>query len=325
LLARDYTITGPENAAERLAATTELLEIAERTGDPVVRSRALSLRFKAAMEMADVDEAERSLARNQALVADLGQASLTWAMLHHQATLQILRCEHDAEAAVEAAAGFGERCGQQPILGMTHRTAVRLIQDRVGDVADFWWAAAERTRSPMVEAIAARLRFEAGRADGVAEVFDAFAAARFAHPPNNAAWLVFFTECASLCAHLGRSDCVPPLRSALEPYADQLVVSAFAAWVAGPVHFFLGLLAMTSANWTEAEAHFAAAAATQERVNAPAWLARTRLEWARMLLIRRQPGDAERANELLSRALDTARELELANVERRAVELLASR
>jgi hypothetical protein len=51
-------------------------------------------------------------------------------------------------------------------------------------------------------------------------------------------------------------------------------------------------------------------------------LARTRLEWARMLLARRRPEDADRARDLLDPALATARELGLGNVERRAVELL---
>src|SRR5688572_15900634 len=55
---------------------------------------------------------------------------------------------------------------------------------------------------------------------------------------------------------------------------------------------------------------------------APPGVARRRLEWARMLLTRRQPGEADRARELLGQALDTARELGLADVERRAVELL---
>ena len=41
-----------------------------------------------------------------------------------------------------------------------------------------------------------------------------------------------------------------------------------------------------------------------------------------MLLARCQPGDVDRARELLGQALATARELALANIERRAVELL---
>ena len=47
------------------------------------------------------------------------------------------------------------------------------------------------------------------------------------------------------------------------------------------------------------------------------------LEWARMLLTREEPGDADRARGLLGQALGTARELGLATVERRAVELMS--
>jgi hypothetical protein len=113
------------------------------------------------------------------------------------------------------------------------------------------------------------------------------------------------------------------LRSRLEPYADQLVVTGFAGWVSGPVAFYLGLLSTTIGDWPETEGCFAAAAATQERIGAPTLLARTRLEWARMLLARAEP-DAERARDLLRQALATARELGLTNIERGAVELLSS-
>jgi EAL domain-containing protein (putative c-di-GMP-specific phosphodiesterase class I) len=45
------------------------------------------------------------------------------------------------------------------------------------------------------------------------------------------------------------------------------------------------------------------------RLGASAWLARTEQGYAQMLLARRHAGDAERARELLRRALATAREL----------------
>jgi hypothetical protein len=85
----------------------------------------------------------------------------------------------------------------------------------------------------------------------------------------------------------------------------------------------LGLLAATIGHYDEADERFGAAAVIHERLKAPAWLAHTRLEWARMLLARRAPRDAERTRELLGQALDTARELGLGNVERRAAALLA--
>src|SRR5205823_14331211 len=116
-------------------------------------------------------------------------------------------------------------------------------------------------------------------------------------------------ECAWVSARLGRDDCVSRLRSNLEPYADQLVVGAFGGWVMGSVAFYLGLLARTIGDWPEAEAYFAAAATTHDRIGAPGRLPRPRLEWARMLLTRGEPGDGERAHNLLSQALAPARKL----------------
>jgi hypothetical protein len=110
----------------------------------------------------------------------------------------------------------------------------------------------------------------------------------------------------------------------LVPYADQLVVSGSAGWVSGPVAFYLRLLSTTIVDWQDAEAHFTAALATHERIGAPTWLARTRLEWARMLLARAEPGDGDRAHHLLRQALATARDLGLANIEQGAVEILGS-
>ena len=93
----------------------------------------------------------------------------------------------------------------------------------------------------------------------------------------------------------------------------------------GATAHHLALLATTLGNFEEAEGRFNGAAATHERIGAPHWLARTRLEWARMLLLRGRPGDPERAHELLGQVLTVARERGLANIERRAVKLLTCR
>jgi hypothetical protein len=326
LLARDFTITAPDNATERFTATTQLLEIAEQLGDPVLASRALSLRFKAAMELADVAEAERSLARNRELVAHLGQPALTWATMHHDATLRVLHGDVDAEVAALAAQEFGLVTIGRPdidVLSLGHWRTLRWDQGRIGEFEDWARQLLERIQHPLVKAFYAWVLLETDQMDAAASVFDELSATGFAHPTNNAAWLMFGTECAWVCARLGRDDCVPRLRAMLEPYAEQLVVTAFAGWVTGPVAFYLGVLATTVGDWENAEAHFTSAAATHERIAAPTWLAHTRVEWARMLLARAEPGDGERAHDLLHQALATARELGLANIERQAAGLLS--
>ena len=127
-------------------------------------------------------------------------------------------------------------------------------------------------------------------------------------------------QCAAVCAYLGDRARAQVLFDLLVPYASQIAFTAGGGL--GAVAHYLAMLATTFGDFGEAESRFAVAATTHERIGAPTWFARTQLEWARMLLTRRQPGDAERAQELLDQALATARELGLANIERRAVRLL---
>jgi len=326
LLARDYTIHFPENAKERFAATDELLAMADASGDPVLVSRALGLRFKAALELSDFTEAEQSLARNRAIVDDLGQPALTWATLHHHATLLILRGDPEAEAALDAAYEFGARVGRT--FGGTFHFGQRYglygHQGRLREVEEFIRQFLERApTNPMLKAVAARIMAETGQAEEAWHLFEELAATGFAHPTHNTAWLWFQIDSAWVCARLCRTDCVARLRSSLEPYAGQFVTGGFAGFVGGPVAFYLGMLAATAADWPTAEAHFAAATATLEPAGARPWLARTKVEWARMLLTRAEAGDEERAHQLLGSALATSQALNLAKIEQDATELLA--
>jgi class 3 adenylate cyclase len=334
LLARDYTITDPQNVAERFDATTELLAISDRLGDPVVASRALSLRFKVAIERADVVEAERSLVRNEVLVADLGQTDLNFLVLHHRASLAVLHGDPDAEQRLNAADELGARIAQAgtnaapEIFSWSRLYELRNEQGRSEEFSDWYYAFMTRVGAPaggpgFVRAMYARVCNDNGEPDVAVGVLDRLAAEGFVHPRHTLGWLVFMVQCTWVTARLDRKDCVPPLRSAMEPYASQLMIGSFAGWIGGSVSLYLAMLAATAGDFAQAETEFAAAVATHERIRAPIWLARTRVEWARMLLTRAEPKDVERAHDLLGQARATASQFDLAKIEREATELLA--
>ena len=328
LLARDYTIVAPENATERFEATTRLLDLAQQLGDPVVASRALGLRFKVAMEFGDVVEAESCVTRNRDLVAHLGQPVLTWAVMHHDATLRVLHGDPDAEGAVDAARELGEVAVGQPdiqFLSSGHWRTIAWDRGRLSDREDWIRQVSRQLGSlfPVVNAMYALVLLETNEIEAAAAIFDELAATDFAHPSNNVGWVMFAAECAWLCSRLQREDCVPRLRAMLEQYPERFAVGGFGSWVVGPNALYLAVLATTVRDWDAANAYFGDAAALHERMEAPTWLARTRLEWARMLLARAESGDAERAHDLLRQALETARELGLLPIERDAVSLLS--
>jgi hypothetical protein len=92
------------------------------------------------------------------------------------------------------------------------------------------------------------------------------------------------------------------LTERLAPYALHCPTLSHGGVVLGSTSHYLGLLATTLGRYDEAEQHFTTASAIHDRLTAPAWLARTNLEWARMLTLRRQRGDLERAHVLLDTA-----------------------
>ena len=159
---------------------------------------------------------------------------------------------------------------------------------------------------------------ELGRDDQARAGLDGLAATPV---PFDIYWLVAMTDWAAVAAHLGDARSAQAIEGALRPYAVQAV--PFVVTPTPSVAHHLGLLATTLGRYEEADQHFHDALAIHERIGAPHFVARTRLEKAAMLLRRRGPGDDEQARNLLGQALSTARELGLLNVERRAGALLS--
>jgi hypothetical protein len=128
------------------------------------------------------------------------------------------------------------------------------------------------------------------------------------------------TGAALVVAELRETEAAECLVRLLDPFADQFIVAA--AMPFGSVSHYLALLAATLGDDDRADAAFATAADMHARMGAPGFLASTQTEWARLLLRRGHAGDADQASQLLTRALDTARQLGLPKIERDAVALL---
>jgi len=170
------------------------------------------------------------------------------------------------------------------------------------------------------EAMVATALCETGRSADARKVFERGLAHELADLPHNWAALAIPALCALVCAHLEDASRAGTLYALIEPYADRYVDMG-PAWLGSASHY-LGLLAGTLGRCGEANAHFSHAADAHRAIGATAWLARTQLDWAAMLLNRSSAADASRAAELLREALVAARQLGLEAAERRADSLL---
>jgi class 3 adenylate cyclase/tetratricopeptide (TPR) repeat protein len=324
LLQNSFTISTPETLEQRLGDTKELVELAERLEDPVVTARASLYRARALGQLGDLDAADPYLDRAERVSEELGQPTLRWMVGHFRTVRTILAGDLElAERRIHAAFELGQATGQRdaPSFLASHLFQVRFEQGRLGEFEE---RLAERAVAspgmPMLRAYLALLLCELDRPDEAMEHFELLAAENFSGVPRDPPWIVAMPICAAVCASLGDRARAPMAFDLLVPYAGQLIFTAGGSY--GAVAYYLAILAAASGDFDEAERRFADAGQMHDRIRAPIWLARTRLEWARMLINRDGPGDAEQARLLLGQALVTARERGLASIERRAVRLL---
>ena len=328
-LARVLTLTGHATFDHRelpamLVRTAEMKSVAEDLADPALAFWAALWASLAAVVAGDVEGADRGLEQLLDLAQRLGQPFLRYNATFIAADRSCIagRLE-EAETLSRQALSIATEASFPDALRISGSQLfwIRYEQGRVEELVELLEKAASRHEaSPLTRAALALALAETGRLERAQALFDDLAAGRFASLPTNWTWVYGTALMAELCGRLGDVDAARQLHDLLMPCRGT-IVSIFNV-TAGPVNHYLGVLDATLGRHPEAESHFEAAAAMDERMGAPTWLARTHLEWARMLLARRGAGDAERARELLGQALATARELGLGAVERRAVALL---
>jgi hypothetical protein len=168
--------------------------------------------------------------------------------------------------------------------------------------------------TPHLRAQLGLLHCEMGRHGDGRAILEDLGRSEFQGLPVDLFWLRAVTLCATIASRLEATDFAHVLYDLLTPYPEQ--ASMVAGVFSGSVSHYMGMLAGTQGRWDEAEVHFAAAVNFHRRASAPAWLARTYLEWARFLLARGKPPDPSQARKLLGSALAVARELNLAGLER---------
>jgi hypothetical protein len=112
---------------------------------------------------------------------------------------------------------------------------------------------------------------------------------------------------AETAAALGDATHAAALHDLLEPYSDRNVAVGWASTCTGSAARHLGLLADLLDRRKAAIGYFETALAMNERMRARPWMARTKVEFARLLL--QKPAGRERGSELLEAGIAEAQEL----------------
>jgi tetratricopeptide (TPR) repeat protein len=194
---------------------------------------------------------------------------------------------------------------------------IRRDQGRMGELEQAARKLVEENPArPAWRAAVATMLCEEGRLDEAREEFSRLAAGDFEDIPKDLDWIIAMTLLSDVCADLDDGARAALLYARLEPYADAIVVIGLAAVCLGSAASFLGKLAATMGDAALAERHFERALVVNERLGAPACLARTQVDYARAL-----GRGSPRAAELLVAAERTAADLGLGAVARKVAAL----
>ena len=162
---------------------------------------------------------------------------------------------------------------------------------------------------------------ELGSKDEARDAFEKLAVGGFAAIAHDAIRAASIAYLAEACVWLGDAMRAATLFDLLVPYVDRNIVFGAHTASLGAAARLLGMLASTLERWDEAQRHFEHAIEFDARTGGRPWLARSRCEFAAMLMRRGRSGDNERVLPLLTAALDVARELGMRGVEERALAL----
>lgn len=316
-----------DTASVQYELSGELEALAEALADPQLMWGGVQWRFTAALQLGDMAELDRSLAKGEAISIELGQPALRWALTYYASVRHMFAGELEAaEAATLRAAGLGHESGQADALMIigVQLFAIRHEQGRLDELIGLLeQRVAENPGLPTLQATLAFAYTELGRNEEAEAILDRAAADDFASLPFDVGWISGMARYAEVAARLGARPAAAAIYGQLLPYRERIVTSIFT--VGGSMERVLGLLAATLERSDQAEAHFAAAAAVHERTGARLFLARTWMNWGRALLARDQAGDSDRALGLLTDAHQLAVQLGGGAVEREAEGLLAAR
>jgi DNA-binding SARP family transcriptional activator/tetratricopeptide (TPR) repeat protein len=296
----------PDTGHETLELFNEVLEVAERIGDPerVIHSRLY--RCVVGLREGDLAGVERELAAAAPIAQALRQAPQLWLLEATSADLALARGRlSEAEEHIENAFDYGELAqpeGATPVYRL-QRYRVREyrggLEESEPEIRDLVGEYAARV---VFRCALAHIHVRLDRATEARAAVHELSAGDFAALPFDQEWFFGMSLLAETAVLLHESQAAAALYRQLLPWSA-LYASDHPEGFRGSLSRDLGQLATLLGRWDDAERHFEDALALNARAGALPWVARTQADYARLL--RARGNDEERAEKLAAAARAT--------------------
>ena len=314
LRARHNRPWGPEDVAERLKASEQIVAIAEATDDGDLAMEGYAWRIADRLEMGRLSQADEDITAFSNLANSIGDPIYRRDAAAYAAMRAILEGRFDDARSA--------------------RLDVRALAERVGDTKETpggreqrYWMALEWGSDEAVAEVEASLKaLPVGRAwaaqvalllartrryDEALEWLGTVSEHVVSARPFDAEWMQM-AACALEAGALVRDPRLATiLLPLIQPYADGVVVLSGGLVCLGSTARFAGLAAATCGDWELADRNFDLAVTINRKLEAYPALAHSQAEWGWALLAQGRRADNKRAESLLVQARDLADELDM--------------
>ncbi len=325
LNARIHALSGIAAAPERLAAGRELGEIAEDAGDELLAVHGHLWRVRELLARGDVDAVNHELF--QFASRDTGPPHpLVMSLSSNLAAMMALvsgeldEAEWWARTALETGQGYNDMAfsfyGAMMAWTWWQRDELATLAETVKFVMT-----ESSEEFPILPAVLALVDAETGDTDAALAQLDFLADLGWDHVGDDLTEGASLAFVAATCGTLGNAANEHALNvyEVLRPYAGTaLVLRAPGTACIGPADQYLGLLAGAIGDLALAEVHFEAALRLARRMRAEPFVVAAEVELARTLRQRGRDGDEERVVVLLRHAEESAVDMGLHRLVRRA-------
>ena len=281
LCALHVGLGAPERLDERLAAASEMLELAERAGDRESALQARNFCVPDLLEAGDLNGFDRELEAYAALCHEFPLPAFRWYVPLWRATRAAINGDFDTTSRLAARARQqGRQAGDAnaELFWRIQAGTLMLAQHRFGE-ADTAWVEDHARNSPAGAAWWTLLSWiwaEQGRQADARAVLDRLATHDFSLLERDINWLPGIAELIHASASLNDAGRAAALYEQLAPFSGRIITGARAAHAYGPVDYFLGLAALTARQPDAARKHLTTALSLSEACGAQLWATNAR-------------------------------------------------
>jgi len=318
LVTRSLSTPGPEWIDERLATRHETVQWAGQIGDKAPLLDAYMYRIDDLLALGDIEAVDADIQAMDAVARKMGEPFYDYCLTTKRAMRELLEGRFEE---AERHAQLGMECSQQMDVGNAEGVfgmqmfSIRRLQGRLQGLAPIIsHFVTDRPHASCWRPGLALVYAEVGDEAAARVEFESLAKGDFQGVPRDSLWQTCLSFMSDVCAFLGDRERAAALYKLMLPYASLTVVVGNSVACNGAASRNLGQLAAVMGQWEKAQAHFEHALEFNERLKALPWLANTRQQYASMLLARRDPGDTDRADALLTDALALARLLNMSGL-----------